>query len=206
VQIEWRNIGKRYQKKWLFRHVNDRFFSNEIIGIVGNNGSGKSTYTQIVSGFLSPSEGELTWLSDKMISVEEIWKHVSWCSPLLELPSSLSVIDVLQLQFQMREVQNTNVSALLDQIELLPHGNKKLEDLSSGMMQRLKLLLAFNTKSDILILDEPASHLDQKWQNWMDQMIVLNAKDKVVFIASNEHPVELKRCTRLIDLNLNDQP
>jgi ABC-type transport system involved in cytochrome bd biosynthesis fused ATPase/permease subunit len=66
--------------------------------------------------------------------------------------------------------------------------------------------LAFNTKSDILILDEPASHLDQKWQNWMDQMIVLNAKDKVVFIASNEHPVELKRCTRLIDLNLNDQP
>jgi len=141
-----------------------------------------------------------------MISVEEIWKHVSWCSPLLELPSSLSVIEVLQLQFQMREVKNTNVSALLDQIELLPHGNKKLEDLSSGMMQRLKLLLAFNTKSDILILDEPASHLDQKWQNWMDQMIVLNAKDKVVFIASNEHPVELKRCTRLIDLNLNDQP
>jgi len=206
VQIEWRNIGKRYQKKWLFRHVNDCFFSNEIIGIVGNNGSGKSTYTQIVSGFLSPSEGELTWLSDKMISVEEIWKHVSWCSPLLELPSSLSVIEVLQLQFQMREVKNTNVSALLDQIELLPHGNKKLEDLSSGMMQRLKLLLAFNTKSDILILDEPASHLDQKWQNWMDQMIVLNAKDKVVFIASNEHPVELKRCTRLIDLNLNDQP
>lgn len=203
MRVELKNIGKRFQKKWLFRNVNEVFQSNEVIGVVGNNGSGKSTLTQIIAGFLTPSEGEIIWNNLQNISAEEIWKEVAWCSPLIELPGTLSVKEVMTLQFQMKSAHQVDAQLLLEELNLESHRDKKLEDLSSGMLQRLKLLLAFNTKSSILILDEPASHLDQKWQHWMDERIEVATKNRVVIIASNQHSMEMKRCHRYIDLSLD---
>ena len=205
MQVELVNIGKRFQKKWLFQNQNWVFKSNEIIGITGNNGSGKSTITQLVSGYLTPSQGEIHWSENQVISIEEIWNYVSWCSPLIDIPGTLSVSEIFAFQFSMRPSFNTRLEDVLDQIQLKEHAGKKLEDLSSGMLQRVKLMLAFNTKSKILILDEPCSHLDEHWQNWMDQQLVKSAHDRLVLIASNEHPMELKRCTRFLNINPNGQ-
>ncbi len=206
MRIELKNIGKRFHKKWLFRNVNEVFHSNEVIGIIGNNGSGKITFTQIIAGFLTPSEGEIIWNRQGNIEVESIWKEVAWCSPLLELPGALSVKQVMSLQFQMKAAHLTEFQPLLEELHLSAHQDKKLDDLSSGMLQRLKLLLAFNTKSSILVLDEPASHLDSKWQHWLDEKIASHSEDRLIFIASNQHPVELKRCQRYIDFNRDDLP
>jgi ABC-type multidrug transport system ATPase subunit len=202
VRIECENIGKRFQGKWLFRNLNLCFQEGERVAITGQNGSGKSTFTQIVSGFLSPTEGKMNWmLGDQNIPVEEVWKHLSWCSPLIELPGSLSVEEVVQLQMKMREMEEGNMMNRLEEVDLLPHAKKKIEDLSSGMIQRLKLLLAFNTKSEIVILDEPASHLDRHWQNWLSEQLNSLQENRLAFIASNDHPLELKYCTKRIEIS-----
>jgi ABC-type multidrug transport system ATPase subunit len=202
VRIECENIGKRFQGKWLFRNLNLCFEAGERIAITGQNGSGKSTFTQIVSGFLSPTEGRVKWMLDgQNIAGEEVWKHLSWCSPLIELPGSLSVVEVINLQMKMRTMYDGNIENRLEEIDLTPHAKKKIEDLSSGMIQRLKLLLAFNTKSEIVLLDEPASHLDHHWQNWLSEQLNSLQEDRLVFIASNDHPLELKYCTKRIEIS-----
>jgi ABC-2 type transport system ATP-binding protein len=202
VRIEFQNIGKRFQGKWLFRHLHLSLESGDRVGITGQNGSGKSTFTQIASGFLSPTEGELKWSEgDLTIGVEDIWKHISWCSPLLELPGSLNIDEVLSLQMKMRDLGGHTHEEMLGELNLEAHAKKKLDDLSSGMIQRLKLLLAFNTKSQLLILDEPASHLDQEWQVWLDSKLATTTTDRLVLIASNHHALELKHCNKWVQIS-----
>ena len=109
--------------------------------------------------------------------------------------------EVVQLQMKMREMEEGNMMNRLEEVDLLPHAKKKIEDLSSGMIQRLKLLLAFNTKSEIVILDEPASHLDRHWQNWLSEQLNSLQENRLAFIASNDHPLELKYCTKRIEIS-----
>ena len=77
LQIELQNIGKKFGGKYIFRHLNRSFQSGDHVGIVGQNGSGKSTLVQIISGYLSASEGIVTY---EGIPSDQIWKSISLCS------------------------------------------------------------------------------------------------------------------------------
>lgn len=61
MDIELKNIGKKFNKDWIFRNLNYEFNSNNSYAITGTNGSGKSTLLQIISGFVMPSEGEIVY-------------------------------------------------------------------------------------------------------------------------------------------------
>jgi len=86
MQITLNTAGRRFNKEWIFRGLSRTFNSGESIGIIGGNGSGKSTMLQVVSGFLIPSEGSITYNHEtKQIDNETIYRYVSMASPFLEL-------------------------------------------------------------------------------------------------------------------------
>ena len=75
MNLELTNIGKRYRFEWIFRELTYQFKMGTGYAILGNNGSGKSTFMQILSGHLSPSKGKLVYSkNDKMISIDEAYK------------------------------------------------------------------------------------------------------------------------------------
>lgn len=74
------------------------------------------------------------------------------------------------------------------------HAEKKFRNLSSGMQQRLKLVLTCFAQTEVLLLDEPCSHLDSHGVVWYKKILEQSAKDKVVVIASNSNKEETFLC------------
>lgn len=205
--IQLKNLGRRFKRQWLFRNLETTFFKGDKVAVLGGNGSGKSSLTSIISGYLSPSEGQVHWYKEngELLSSECWWKEMGWCAPALELPMSLTITEVVILYHQMRGFSNgIEVTDVLSALELDLHLNKPLFQLSSGMRQRVKLMIAFALKSDVLILDEPTAHLDAKSIAWFKNQMN-KIQHPLVFIASNHDENEIGMCNVYLEINPDGQ-
>ncbi len=88
-----------------------------------------------------------------------------------------------------------------DHIELSQHRNKKLRNYSSGMRQRVKLGLAILTESELLLLDEPVSHLDARAIKWFQELLSKHIGQRSLFVASNSDAEETFLCEKSIDVH-----
>ena len=73
MNITLKNIGRRFNKEWIFRGINYQFEQGQSYAVLGPNGSGKSTLLSILLGSLTPSEGELAYLNPQEIHIENIY-------------------------------------------------------------------------------------------------------------------------------------
>ena len=198
VQLE--NIGKRYQREWIFRRVDTVFHSGEAVAILGGNGSGKSTLLQMISGYLSPSEGRIVWEKKSgKISPDLIFQEMTWCTPALQLFEDLTLEENVSFFLQFKNLRHTMSAAdFAERIGLKAHQHKTLHHYSSGMKQRVKLGLAILGQSELLLLDEPTSHLDAAAIEWYQQLLREEKEGRTIFIASNREEAETFLCTRSI--------
>jgi ABC-type multidrug transport system ATPase subunit len=193
VQIELQDIGKKFGGKYIFRHLNRTLLSGDHIGIVGQNGSGKSTLVQIISGYLSASEGLVTYAG---ISSDQVWKHISLCSPAMGLYEDFTLLEHLQFTHGLKPFEGTfAVNEIPEILQLEKHGNKELKYFSSGMKQRVKLGTALLADVSCVFLDEPCAHLDKDAEKWFSQFVVSSRKNKTVVVASNASESELTGCS-----------
>ncbi len=199
--IRLHQLGRRFQRQWLFRDVDATFVKGDKVAVLGGNGSGKSSLTSMLAGFLSPSEGEITWnFNSENIPTEEWWNRVAWCSPALELPLALSISEVIDLYGHMRGFHGGwSKDTILKSLDLGAHLEKPMSQLSSGMRQRVKLIIAFSLNADVLILDEPTAHLDAKAIQWFKHHIA-KIHHSFVFIASNHDEDEMGICNKKIEI------
>ena len=202
MEIQCRDIGKKFQRDWIFRHVDLNIPPTAHVGIVGSNGSGKSTLLQIISGYLSPSEGEITYSHQaSSIDRELLFQHVSWCTPAVQLIDGFTLLENIRFATQFKAlIGGMSHNEWIDRTELGSHRNKKLEEFSSGMRQRVKLAWAICSESSLLLLDEPVSHLDLAAVSWYQQLLQDYKGDRTVVVASNAHEGELFSCTQRIDI------
>ena len=189
MQISIHNLGKRFESKYVFKGLSREISSGERLGIVGRNGSGKSTLVQIVSGYLPASEGLVKYNGEQN---EFIWKKVSWVSPALGLYESFTLKEHLEFVYSLRTpLNNLDINAMIELMELSAHANKQIRFFSSGMKQRVKLGVGFFCDSDLLLLDEPCAHLDRQAEEWYSKLFVNYAGNRTVLVASNANDAEL---------------
>lgn len=208
MHIHLNNVGKKYNRTWLFRKLNVSFESNETWGIVGNNGAGKSSLLRLLSGQLAPTEGDVEWQNDlgQEIPFSHLYGELAIASPGMELSDSLTVIDSIVFHRILKPLfYNEDVRYYLNQFQLEMHGEKKVKDLSSGLRQRLKVGLAIMTQSPLLLLDEPCSHLDLRGREWYKNMMEQYAKNRLCVIASNDDNDELIGVKKRIKILGDDQ-
>src|SRR5690606_35336190 len=97
MKIELENIGRRFNREWIFKKVNYTFEQGNSYAVLGANGSGKSTLLQVISGSLSPSEGKISFLNEgKSIDAELIFKHISLAAPYLELIEEFTLTELIR--------------------------------------------------------------------------------------------------------------
>jgi ABC-type multidrug transport system ATPase subunit len=199
--IRLQQLGRRFQRQWLFRGVEATFCKGDKVAVLGGNGSGKSSMTAMLAGFLSPSEGQIHWhMEGNVVPVEKWWNRVAWCSPALDMPLSLSITEVIDLYDQMRGYHtNWSKDAIIKSLELEAHLSKPMSQLSSGMRQRVKLMIAFALNADVLILDEPTAHLDARSIEWYKNRVA-NVHHHFIFIASNHDQDEIECCNKSIEI------
>jgi ABC-type multidrug transport system ATPase subunit len=193
VQIELQDIGKKFGGKYIFRHLNRTFHSGDHIGIVGQNGSGKSTLLQIISGYLSASEGLVTY---EGIPSDQIWKLVSICSPAMGLYEDFTLLEHLQFTHGLKPFESSySVKEIPEILQLEKHANKALKYFSSGMKQRVKLGTALLSDVSCVFLDEPCAHLDKEAEKWFSEFVISSKKNKTIIVASNASETELTGCS-----------
>lgn len=184
MEINLNNIGKRYAFDWIFRSIDFHFKSKQAYAILGANGSGKSTLLKLIMGYMSPSEGEVSY-SD--VSEDEIYRHISFSAPYLELIEEYTVLEMAEFHGKFRSWNESITSKDIPSIAMLSDSsNKQIKYLSSGMKQRLKLTIAMNTQAGLVVLDEPTTNLDEVSIEWYQREVSKLTKNSTVLIASNE--------------------
>ena len=182
------NLGKRFNRHWIFRNLNHTFESGNIYAITGPNGSGKSTLLQTLWGQLPPSEGTLRYsLNGKPIDPENFFQYIVIATPYMDLIEEFTPLEQLQFHFTLkRPADGLNLKTMLELLRLEDSKDKPIANFSSGMKQRLKLGLAFFSQADAIFLDEPGTNLDAVNFEWYKSMLQLHTAGKLVFIASNQ--------------------
>jgi ABC-type multidrug transport system ATPase subunit len=180
------NLGKKYSYNFLFRNINIVFEYNKIYGISGRNGSGKSTFIKILAGFTTPNEGKIRYfLDEKEIAIDQIYKHFSLAAPYLEFPSELTLRELLAFQSSFKSFLAPEKLMSTIEAEHLPL-DLILKNYSSGMLQRVKLIIAFFTESNFIILDEPTELLDLRGIDFYKSLITNFRNQRTLIIASNK--------------------
>lgn len=200
MRIVLENISRKYNYDWIFRDVNYTFESGKAYAILGSNGSGKSTLLQIISGHLHPTSGTITYHQDeKILQPDDFFRYVSYCGPYLEILEEFNLEEMIRFHHQFRDfVNGMSAEDVIQATTLAKNRNKAIRYFSSGMKQRVKLSLAILTNSPVLLLDEPASNLDQKGIDWYRNLVKEYGGDRIVIVCSNSQPQEHDFCAEEI--------
>lgn len=188
MQITLDNIGRRFNREWIFKGVTHTFNQGGCYAILGPNGSGKSTLLQVLNGSLAPSAGKLTYTKDGAnIEPEDVFNHLSLAAPYLELIEEFTLNEMVDFHFKFKAYKpGMDKIALTEILNLKGSGNKMIRYFSSGMKQRLKLALAFCADTPMLMLDEPTSNLDNQGIDWYLNLVEKFSADRLTIICSNQ--------------------
>lgn len=197
MTIELQNIGKKFNKDWIFRNLNYEFKSANSYAVTGHNGSGKSTLLQIISGFVLPTEGLVV---SSEYEHNSLYQQIAIAAPYLELVEEMTAMEFLQFHQQFKSfIGNISLPQILEEVQLSNAADKQIRYFSSGMKQRLKLAQAFFSDSQILLLDEPTSNLDKQGINLYLQLIKQYTNDRLVIICSNDE-AEYSFCNQKLEI------
>lgn len=202
MQIIVSELSKKYINDTIFSKLNYTFKLGSKTAITGANGSGKSTLLQILSGFINPTKGKIEYqLNETSISIDDIHAYIGYASPYMELAEDFTLLELLEFHYSFREKYKfSDFDELLEIGYLTAHKNKQIKFFSSGMKQRLKLLLAIFSKNPLLMLDEPTSNMDATGIQWYQDILKQHLDGRTLLICSNQE-FEYNICDEVIKIS-----
>ena len=204
MEISLNNAGKRFNFNWIFRNVNLQVHAGSSWVLLGANGSGKSTLMQILAGSTSLSDGEISWKIDGIPQDREtIFRSVTIAAPYLELIEEFTLAEHLDFHFSIKpSIGKLNRAELLSLSGLKNKADLRISYFSSGMKQRVKLLLAILSDTPLLLLDEPLSNLDRTATRWYQSLIEEYGKGRTIVVCSNSVEEEYRFCDHQFQISL----
>jgi len=202
IEVELKQVSKRFKRDWIIQHVDYTFASGDNTAVLGANGSGKSTLLKILCGYMATTEGEIIWRNDGQEIDPASWHHFfAYTAPYLELIEEYTLQECLDFHFSLKSLRtDIDLEEWLEESGLSKHKSKQVQNFSSGMKQRLKLILTLGSNVQIYFLDEPCSNLDESGIQWYQQLISTLSLDKTIVVASNSHD-EYAFCDKTISAN-----
>ncbi|MBR3121268.1 ABC transporter ATP-binding protein [Oceanobacillus profundus] len=179
------NVSKRYGTKKALDHVNLELTPGKLIGLVGENGSGKSTTLKLIAGLNHPTNGEVRVNGEKV--TRKIADSVSYLSELDEYYRFFTVKRSIEFQSsQFKDFDKEKAYEILKFMKLDP--NDKLKHLSKGNRGRLKIVLSLARNVPVILMDEPFSGLDPMVRNSIVKGLIsfIDLEKQLVLITTHE--------------------
>jgi len=196
--VEVKNLKKNYGSIEAVKDISFNIKENEIIGLLGPNGSGKTTTIGMMLGLLKPSNGEIL-IDGKKIEENriEILQKINFISPYIELPKKLTVKQNLIVYGKLYNVVDlkNRIEYLVEKLRLSDLLNKLTGELSSGQKNRVSLAKALINNPIVLLLDEPTASLDPEIGNYVRTFLEKYKKEKKISILLASH--NMNEVTRL---------
>src|SRR5438270_1805897 len=211
VIVETRKLTKIYrdfwgrQKKTALRALNVEIRKGEIFGLLGPNGSGKTTTIKLLLGLLFPTDGEAFVFGQPAADVRKNEKigYLPEESYLYRFLNAEETLDFYGRLFDLdAHTRRTRAAELIEKVGLKNDRKRALREYSKGMRQRIGLAQALINDPDLVILDEPTSGLDPLGARWMKDLIVdLRNAGKTVIMCSHRLEDVQDICDRIAILN-----
>ena len=206
VPLEIIDLSKTYNSKEAVRNISFKVNKNEIIGILGPNGCGKTTTIGMILGLLKPTGGKV------LINGLEIEKQrvnllneLNFISPYIELPKKLTVKQNLEVYGRLYDVKELNIKIkyLCEKLRLTEFMNKVTGELSSGQKNRVSLAKSVINDPSVLLLDEPTASLDPETGDFVRCFLEEYQKEKKTSILLASHNMsEVERlCSSVFMMN-----
>ena len=206
IPLEIIDLSKTYDAKKAVRNISFKVNENEILGILGPNGCGKTTTIGMILGLLKPTKGKVLING---IEIEkqrvELLNELNFISPYIELPKKLTVKQNLEVYGRLYDVKKLGIKIdyLCEKLRLNEFINKITGELSSGQKNRVSLAKSIINDPSVLLLDEPTASLDPETGDFVRSFLEEYQKEKKTSILLASHNMaEVERlCSSVLMMN-----
>ncbi|HET6254219.1 MAG TPA: ATP-binding cassette domain-containing protein [Puia sp.] len=215
MKITLIDAGKRFNRDWIFRHLQYEFLPQRHYAITGPNGSGKSTLLQLIAGAIGISEGSVRYTAGSAataisratamegsaaIPPDQAYRYLSLSAPYLDLIEEMTATEFLRFHHSFKPILPAlTIPDALAAVGLAGAAQKQIRFFSSGMKQRLKLAQALFSDTSVILLDEPCTNLDAEGIALYQRLIRQYGEGRLVVVSSND-PQEYDFCEERIDI------
>ena len=205
-QLEIINLSKTYNMKEAVKNISFKLEQNEIIGILGPNGCGKTTTIGMILGLLRPTKGKVL-INGKDIENNRVnlLNELNFISPYIELPKKLTVKQNLEVYGRLYDVKKlkTKIEYLCEKLRLNEFIDKITGELSSGQKNRVSLAKSIINDPTVLLLDEPTASLDPETGDFVRGFLEDYQREKKTSILLASHNMsEVERlCSSVLMMN-----
>ncbi len=206
TQLEVINLSKIFKDKLVVNNISFKVKRNEIIGLLGPNGCGKTTTIGMILGLLKPSSGRVLVNN---IDIEkkrvDLLNQINFISPYIELPKKLTVKQNLEVYCRLYNIKDLRkkIDYLVEKLRLNEIINKITGELSSGQKNRVSLAKSIINCPSVLLLDEPTASLDPETGDFIRSFIENYQKEKSssILLASHNMSEVERLCSFVFMMN-----
>ena len=188
--LECVNLGKKFGDRTVLNNVNLVIPRGKIIGLLGKNGTGKTTLIKLINGLLTPTSGKVL-VNEKEIGVESKIV-ISYLPERTYLDKSMTVEQVIKFFKDFySNFDEGKARKLLKDLDL--DTSLKLSKMSKGMQEKVQLVLVMSRKADLYILDEPLGGVDPATRDYILDTILTNFNEGASVIISTHLIADVER-------------
>tara|TARA_B100000575_G_scaffold255650_1_gene225554 strand:+ start:1225 stop:1953 length:729 start_codon:yes stop_codon:yes gene_type:complete len=206
IPLEVIELTKVYNNKEAVKQISFKVNKNEIIGILGPNGCGKTTTIGMILGLLKPSNGKVL-INGKDIENNRVnlLDNLNFISPYIELPKKLTVKQNLEVYGRLYDVKDLNdkIEHLSEKLRLNEIIDKVTGELSSGQKNRVSLAKSIINDPVVLLLDEPTASLDPETGDFVRSFLEdYQKKNQTSILLASHNMSEVERlCNSVLMMN-----
>lgn len=188
--LEIKNLYKNYGEKQVLNNITLTVPRGKIIGLLGKNGTGKTTLIKLINGLLTPTEGEIVFEGEKIGPQSKL--NIAYLPERTYLDKSMTINETLK--FFKEFYSNFDIDKAKDLLKKLDlDENQKIIKMSKGMQEKVQLVLVMSRKADLYILDEPLGGVDPATRDYTLDTILTNFNEGASIIISTHLISDIER-------------
>lgn len=188
--LEYRDVNKSYGKTTVLKNINLQIPAGKIIGLLGKNGTGKTTLIKLANDLLTPTSGQVLF-EGSPISIESK-RQIAYLPERTYLDKTMTITQVLQyFQEFYDKFDAKKARRLLQDLELSP--DMQITKMSKGMQEKLQLILVMSRHAKLYILDEPLGGVDPATRDYILDTILNNFDEGASVLISTHLISDIER-------------
>ena len=203
--LELKNVALRYKKRTVLHNISLTAAKGEVIGVVGHNGAGKTTFSRALCGLHKACDGQFFWNGLSMAQKVRL-RHSYMVMQDVNYELFADSVES-ECTFGIRNPKQTLVDATVEELALAPFRDRHPNTLSGGQNQRVAVAVSMICGKDLLVFDEPTSGLDFDSMTQVAGLIRrLSDMGKVIFIVTHDFEFVSRTCSRILHFDEGEMP